>query len=77
MRGKIAQVGEVAKWQEFEKQFEGADFRKGLEIAFTSTKQGALATKVDNKDVSSSLRIQGWSLYLTTAQESTIRPAFL
>ena len=37
---------------QFEQLFEGAQFRKGMELAFTNTKSGGLAAKIDNRDVS-------------------------
>ena len=47
------QAGDKQSMPEFERLFEGTEFRKGLELAFTSTKQGSLAARIDNKDVSS------------------------
>ena len=36
----------------FEQLFDGAQFRKGMELAFTSTKAGGLAARIDSRDVS-------------------------
>ena len=36
----------------FEQFFDGAQFRKGMELAFTSTKAGGLAARIDSRDVS-------------------------
>jgi hypothetical protein len=41
----------VESLPQFEQLFEGADFRKGMELAFTSTKAGGLAARIDSRDV--------------------------
>lgn len=44
-------AGDVESLPQFEQLFEGADFRKGMELAFTSTKGGGLAARIDSRDV--------------------------
>ena len=48
-----SQAGDTASLPHFEQLFEGTQFRKGLELAFTSTKSGGLAARIDNRDVRS------------------------
>jgi hypothetical protein len=48
----IAQAGDTESLPKFEQLFEGANFRKGMELAFTSTKSGGLAARIDSRDVS-------------------------
>ena len=45
------QAGDVAPLQEFGALFDDVKFRKGLQLNFTSSKNGALITQVDNKEV--------------------------
>ena len=45
------QAGDVAPLQEFGALFDDVKFRKGLQLNFTSSKDGALITQVDNKEV--------------------------
>ena len=45
------QVGDTESFGKFEAMLKGAPFRKGLELGFTSTPEGGLAARVDNKDV--------------------------
>lgn len=46
------QVNDENSLVEFERLFEGVNFHKGLEMAFTSTKSGGLAARIGNSDVS-------------------------
>ena len=45
------QAGDVAPLQEFGALFDDVNFKKGLQLNFTSNKEGALITQVDNKQV--------------------------
>ena len=45
------QSGDLAALDSFVRQFDGAAFRKGLEISFTTTPGGKLVTKFDGKEV--------------------------
>ncbi len=45
------QAGDIAPLQEFGALFDDVKFRKGLQLNFTSSKDGALITQVDNKEV--------------------------
>ena len=36
---------------DFEARFEGADFHKGMEVAFSNTRSGGLALRIAGKDV--------------------------
>ena len=36
---------------DFEARFEGADFHKGMEVAFSNTRAGGLALRIAGKDV--------------------------
>lgn len=47
------QEGDTESLPQFEQLFEGAQFKKGMELAFTNTKSGGLAAKIDNRDVRS------------------------
>lgn len=47
----MKKAGEMAPLQEFGALFDGVKFRKGLQLNFTSSKDGALITQVDNKQV--------------------------
>jgi hypothetical protein len=44
-------AGDVESLPQFEQLFDGTAFRKGLELAFTSTKAGGLAARIDSRDV--------------------------
>ena len=46
------QAGGVSPMQEFGAMFDNVKFRKGLQLNFTSSKDGDLITQVDNKQVS-------------------------
>jgi len=46
------QAGDKDSLPQFEQLFEGAEFRKGMELAFTNTKAGGLAARIDSRDVS-------------------------
>ena len=48
------QAGDAESLPKFEQLFDGAQFRKGMELAFTSTKAGGLAARIDSRDVSDS-----------------------
>lgn len=45
------QAGDVAPLQEFGALFDDVKFRKGLQLNFTASKDGALITQVDDKEV--------------------------
>lgn len=51
MEPAMKQAGDVAPLQEFGALFDDVKFRKGLQLNFTSSKDGALITQVDNKKV--------------------------
>ena len=53
---RCGQAGEMAPLQEFGALFDGVKFRKGLQLNFTSSKDGALITQVDNKQVVCSVK---------------------
>jgi len=61
-------AGDVESLPQFEQLFEGAEFKKGMELAFTSTKAGGLAARIDSRDVgevgSSSFTRAFFGLYL-------------
>lgn len=45
------QAGDVAPLQEFGALFDDIKFKKGLQLNFTSSKDGSLITQVDDKQV--------------------------
>ena len=45
------QMGDKESLGEFKKLFDGAQFRNGLELSFSSTPEGALAARIDDKEV--------------------------
>lgn len=47
----MKQAGDVAPLQEFGALFDDVNFKKGLQLNFTSNKEGALITQVDNKQI--------------------------
>jgi hypothetical protein len=49
--GAAGQAGALAPLDDFEARFAGAEFHKGLEVAFTSTRAGGLALRIGSKDV--------------------------
>ena len=55
-RARLAglQAGDVGPMQEFGALFDSVKFRKGLQLNFTSDKDGALITQVDNQQVNPS-----------------------
>lgn len=58
------QEGDTESLPQFEQLFEGAQFRKGMELAFTNTKSGGLAAKIDNRDVRLSTRVIQQLMYV-------------
>lgn len=46
------QTGDLAALDAFEALFKEAKFYKGLEMSFTNTKEGSLALRIGNKEVS-------------------------
>ena len=49
------QAHDTAPLQQFGSQFDNVNFRKGLQLNFTSSKDGSLITQIDNKQVRDSI----------------------
>lgn len=47
----LSQLGDEASLQDFKQLFSGADFHQGLELSFSSTPEGALSTRIGDKEV--------------------------
>ena len=45
------QLGDSSSLQDFKQLFQGADFHTGLELAFSSTPEGALAARIGDREV--------------------------
>lgn len=47
----FVQLGDEGSLQDFKQLFTGADFHQGLELSFSSTPEGALSTRIGDKEV--------------------------
>ena len=51
IEGLGKQMGDSDSLGDFKQLFSGADFHNGLELSFSSTQEGALATRIGDKEV--------------------------
>ncbi|KAK9806684.1 hypothetical protein WJX73_008043 [Symbiochloris irregularis] len=47
----LKQLGDESSLHDFKQLFSGADFHQGLELSFSSTPEGALSTRIGDKEV--------------------------
>ena len=66
------QAHDTAPLQQFGSQFDNVNFRKGLQLNFTSNKDGSLITQIDNKQVGHYHQLNLCTLDLTRQHQSCI-----